>query len=113
MTTQQLRKEAISKKRSLLMAIRMNESYSGYSSMSNGHSKEKRAEIVKTCKEKLDSLVIPEIKTAIIGYIFEYKNGDYIGLVANPDIKEAIDYVIDLEGCKESDIKWKERKVIL
>ena len=112
-TSAQLRAEAISKKRSLLMAIRQNKSLAGYSSYSGGHSATERLSIVAECEKKLSELVIPEIKTKIIGYRFEYKSGDYIGAVYNQDEEQSIEQVLwdvekyDGEKIKRSDMKWE------
>ena len=114
MNTYQKRKEAVSKKMRLLMAIRMNNAYDGYSSYTSGHKKSDRPDIVESAKKELASLVIPEIEYKTIGYSFETKKGDYIGAVYNQDLKDAILEVLDYEkDLKESDLKYKELKEII
>jgi len=107
MNTAQARANAVSRKRSLLMTIRMNKGYKGYSSFAGGHSASDRLRIIAECEVELKSLVIPEIKTEITGYAFEEPNGDYIGAIYNPDLAEAIENVMEYAECTESELKYE------
>ncbi len=91
MNTQQLRAKAVSRKMSLLLTIRMNKAYRGYSSHTTGHTAEERLQIIADCESELSTLVLPEIVTKTIGYIFSEPNGDYLGTVYNPDFAEALE----------------------
>jgi len=110
MTTQQTRAKAISRKRSLLMTIRMNKAYNGYSSMANGLSKSDRITAVSDAEKELASLVIPEIVTEVIGYSFCLRNNDYLGSVYLSDFNEALEELLlepDCEGLTVSDLKYE------
>lgn len=91
MNTQQLRAKAVSRKKSLLLTIRMNRVYKGYSSRSNGHTATDRLRIIAEAEAELKALVIPAIVIKTIGYSFSLANGDYLGSVYNPDFTEALE----------------------
>ena len=97
-TSQQLHDEAVSRKRSLQMKIRMNTVYLY-------KNKAKRLLIIEACQKELTSLIIPPIITQTVGYSFSYKTGSYIGSVYNPDLQEATQEACEYENCEPCNIK--------
>ena len=75
------------------MQIRINKAYKGYSSK-QGNKAAERLVIIAKCEQELENLVIPEVKTEIIGFAFDDSNGDYLGAIYNPDYQEAIEEVL-------------------
>lgn len=100
------RAAAISKKRTLLMTIRSNKSYRGYSSFTNGHSRQEREKIITECEKELSELVVPDAKIVIDGYMFTEKDGSYIGTCHTSDYSAArqeledAGYNVDVLKCK-------------
>lgn len=74
------RKEAIARKRSLQMQIRMNQTYAGYSSMANGYTKSERLQVIDKCQKELESLVIPSVKNVLSHYQV-FVNNDFEGCI--------------------------------
>ena len=103
MNTQQLRAEAVSRKKSLLMTIRMNKCYLKY------NKKQKRLEKIKKAEQELANLEIPEVKKRLVGFSFEYPNGDWIGAVYGTDFEDAKIEAAQDEGTSENDIRLCEK----